>query len=260
MNLLAKLGEHTIMKIVPDKLDLSSPKLNESEKQMVESFQTLQKYGVNNPKAIAEFMVGSFEMTMSTMTMELHSIRDDILQPNFSQIDTAIDALGRIYESREEERQRLHEAVDKISVAVRNLFQTISSCIDETDKIEKMSDMQKRMSFLNKLSNKTDNNNYLARRCMDAVIVGMTYAQQIGQRLGEGYVDRLNRDFNAFIDTVLSGNRCLLMHSYDPNGKNSEYWLTVPQGAQDMIESGCLLHQDEADDKTISYEDLDFSE
>ena len=254
MSLLGKIGEHTLMRIIPNSsAEMGCFDLNTAETQLIESLQTLAQYGMSNPKAISEFVIGSYEMALSSMTVELQGIRDSVVQPNFSTIDTAIDAYERTYENRKEERQRLNDSLDNMSTSLRNLFAEVEKCVVETERIEGLSDTQKRMSFLNKLTTKTDNNNILARRCMDAIVVGMTYAQQIGERLGAGYVDRLNRDFNRFVERLLSGNRCLLMHDYDPS--ESEYWLTVPQGVREMIASG------KAEDikVEIDYDNIDFS-
>lgn len=226
-----------------DNQSLHTTKVNEHENKMIEVLEVLKEINpvsiAPNTSIIAKQKIALFFLESSigfcdSLYSEFQSIQDVKAEDDINEIQVVIDMYNREYQNEEEKRREYLDALNKANKAVKDLIKAAKRSVNEICEIHNMSDNQKRFGFFQGLLKRLSSSSVRARRCLDAVLIGMSYIQKITEVLG-CREDGIFETFGSFIEELLSGDTCLIMYSYDKSKTNKEYWLTVPQAAKQLF-------------------------
>lgn len=263
MNLFKALGKCSSW--AAKNMGLSEEKYIKYEPCQYENDMIKVLYGLvsSDNKAIKKAAIFFTETSVAfsnSLISELQYIQNQLTIKELNTIKTAVDICYRSYKDEDEQRREFFSGLNSASTAIRNLMNEVETCCAEIRRVDAMSNTQKRCHFREELVRSVKDKSIRARKCLDAILIGMSCVQYIGAKIDLQNIKNINKEYQSFIDKLLEGHTCLLMHDYDARGGEDEFWLKVPQNAGKLELLSEYFKSSDKNEEDWDFDNIQFSE
>lgn len=192
--------------------------LSKEEKGLIEAL------GLEDPKVLVKFIFETFSCCFESLSNDINELKEANLIDSISKIKAA----QIIYKIDQKDDPYLPTSLQSLNEGLEQVIAKTQTYAKGIIRIDSASLWEKAKSaFGTKLSVKADNYSILARKSLDAVIVGMAFVDYAKKKelCPEGYFFSVDKSLEGLMNFLDSKN-CFLLNEYDPDQKG-EYWLKI---------------------------------
>ena len=218
-----------------------------------EELELIVNLGLYDRKKLVKFIVETFSKCFESISEDIQELKEMNLIDSISKIKTA----QYIYNITDKNDNLLPGCLQALNEGMEQVIAKTQLYIQGITKIDKAPLWERAKSaFGTRLSVKVANYNVLARKSLDAVIVGMTFVEYAKSKelCNENYFNSVDNGLVELIDS-LDSKKCMLLAEYAP--KSEDYWLKI--GTQlKTINTALIECNDVFDDIEIDDIEIEF--